>query len=94
MRVPGFAAETSLYRSKTSYCTTGSHSSLFGAGVIAPQLPPTPGCGNCTPLTWPDGRSTGVCYQSCCDLFGCTFQRCACGGGGAFAGGSSGVNAL
>lgn len=95
MHMPGFAAELSLYRSKTNYLTIGSYGSLLGAGAIAPQLPPSPGCGECAPYTWPDGRSTGVCHQSCCDFLGrCTDNICSCGGGGAIGVGSTGVNAL
>ncbi len=94
MRMPRFAAEFSLYRSKTNYSTIGSHGSQFGAEAIVPQLPPSPGCGDCTPYTGPDGTRTGVCHQSCCDLLGrCTdknmlmrgrwgdrrgFERCLC----------------
>ena len=92
MRIPGFAAEISLYRSRTKYSTIGSHGSLFQAGAIVPQLPPGPGCGDCVAYTWPDGRPTGVCHQSCCDFLGrCTDNICSCGGGGAVGVGSIGV---
>jgi hypothetical protein len=80
--LPGFTAETSLSPTATFYHAKSIHS-LYPAGrTVAPQLPPG-GCGQCTALTWPDGRPTGVCVQDCCDALGtCTSQRCACGGGG------------
>ena len=97
MSMSRFAAETSLYRPKTNYHTKGSPSLLPGAGAVVPQrvkLPPVPGCGACTPLTWPNGTPTGACAQACCDVLGrCWTQTCPCGGvsGGIFNGGWGGV---
>ena len=81
MSIPGFTAETSLYRMRTAFGTIGSDSFLPGAGAVVPQLP-TLGCGECTPLTWPDGTKTGACRRACCDWFGCRTESCPCGGGG------------
>lgn len=81
MSLPGFLAETSLYRTRTNFRPTGSRGSLLPAGVVVPQLPVSTGCGSCTPITWPDGTSTGACRQGCCNWFGCWTESCACGGG-------------
>jgi len=89
--LPGFTAEHSLRPSTTGYRATSFYSLQPAGRAVAPQLPPA-GCGECTPLTLPDGRPTGVCWQDCCDVLGrCTSQRCACGGGGigVFGGGSA-----
>jgi hypothetical protein len=79
--LPGFTAEYSLHPCKTGYRAKGGYGLQPPGQAVAPQLPPG-GCGECTALTWPGGRPTGVCVQDCCDALGrCTIQRCACGGG-------------
>jgi hypothetical protein len=90
MSVPGFTAEASLYRIRTNFGSIGSHGSLLAAGAVVPQLQAL-GCGECTPLTWPDGTKTGACRRACCDWFGCRTESCPCGGGsGIFGGGWGG----
>jgi hypothetical protein len=88
--LPGFTAEMSLRRI-SSYCRTKSvHGSLPAPGVIVPQLrvSAAPGCGECTPLRWPDGTPTGACARACCDVLGrCSTETCPCGSGGLFSGG-------
>jgi hypothetical protein len=95
MSMPGFAAEASLSRTTTNYRTRGVHGSLPPAGAVVPQLRAAPGCGVCTPLTWPNGTPTGACAQACCDVLGrCWTEPCPCGGstmGGIFNGGWGGV---
>jgi hypothetical protein len=82
LHLPGFSAEASIYATRNRYAAGYIFSRQAARGSVAPQLPPS-GCGECTPLTWPDGRPTGVCMQDCCDVLGgCRSQRCACGGGG------------
>ena len=63
MTLPGFTAEASLHRIPSSYRTKGVHKSPRSSGGIVPQLriPVSPGCGDCTPLRWPDGTPTGAC---------------------------------
>ena len=34
------------------------------SAAIVPQMMKE--CGNCTPLTWPNGTHTGACSQGCC----------------------------
>ena len=86
MDLPGFTAETSLYRSMSRYRTKAGHASDPNAVVL--QLRAVSGCGDCSPLRWPDGTPTGACARACCDVLGrCTTQTCPCGGGGIFGGG-------
>src|SRR5215831_13434420 len=81
INLPGFTAESSLYRTVPKYATENVHGFLPGPGTIVPQLPPN--CGACTPLTWPNGTPTGACARACCDVLGrCSTETCACGGGG------------
>ena len=91
MNIPRFTAETSLYRTMANYRTRGIHGSLQGAASVMPQLirlPLEPGCGECTPLQWPDGTPTGACARACCNVVGrCWTETCSCGGGGLFGGG-------
>lgn len=83
-RLPGFTAEASLHRI-SNYRTKSIHGYLPTPGAIEPQLirlPPSPGCGECTPMRWPDGTPTGACMQECCDVLGkCSIKACPCGGG-------------
>lgn len=88
--LPGFIAEASLYRNTSNYRTKGVHGSLPAPGAVVPQLrrPPVLGCGECTPLRWPDGTPTGACARACCDVLGrCSTETCPCGGSGLFSGG-------
>jgi hypothetical protein len=94
MNLPGFTAEKSLDRIISNHRTKSVHGSLPAPGGVVPQLsgwirvPGGPGCGACTPLTWPDGTPTGACAQECCDVLGrCSIEPCSCGGGGLFIGG-------
>jgi hypothetical protein len=85
--MPGFTAETSLYRTLSNYRTKGVHGCLPGPRAVVPQLriSTVPGCGDCTPLRWPDGTPTGACARACCDVLGrCSTETCPCGGGGVF----------
>jgi hypothetical protein len=93
MNMPAFTAETSLYRVKTNWCARGSHGS-FGSGAVTPQLPPA-GCGECTPLRWPDGRPTGICARQCCDVLRvCRDETCPCPGRALIGGGFGGIFAV
>lgn len=90
MTLPGFTAEASLHRIPSSYRTRGVHRSPRSSGAVVPQLriPVSPGCGDCTPLRWPDGTPTGACARACCDVLGrCSTETCPCGSGGLFGGG-------
>ena len=86
MNMPGFTAESSLYRISSTRRTKGMRGSL-PSGVVVPQLrvSTAPGCGECTPLRWPDGTPTGACARACCDVLGrCGTETCPCGSGGLF----------
>jgi hypothetical protein len=89
MTVPGFTAEISLRPYRASCLATGSQIDPLTHGAVVPQLPVASGCGECTPLTWPNGTKTGACARACCDAIGnCTTETCACGSGsGIFRGG-------
>jgi len=89
MTVPGFTAHISLRPVRASFRATASHFYSTSEGTVVPQLPVSSGCGECTPLTWPDGTKTGACARACCDAIGnCTTETCACGSGsGIFRGG-------
>jgi hypothetical protein len=91
MTLPGFTAEASLQRSSSHQRTKSLHGSLTAPRAVVPQLrvPVSPGCGECTPLRWPDGTPTGACARACCDVLGrCSTETCPCGsGGGLFGGG-------
>lgn len=80
MNMPGFTAETSLYKAMINYRTKGVSGSLPGA--VLPQLtklPPVPGCGVWTPLRWPNGTPTGTCARDCCDVSGhCRIETSPC----------------
>ncbi len=56
MSIPGYTAETSLYRTKANYCLVGAHAP--GAGVVVPQL--SKACTECT------GFFIGT--RTCCDV--------------------------
>ena len=88
MTVPGFTADISLRptRAKVRVFTSQPYPQT---GMVVPQLPVASGCGECTPLTWPNGTKTGACARACCDAVGnCTTETCACGSGsGIFRGG-------
>ncbi len=56
--MPGFTAETSLYRSSTNYRVGGAHSGLSEAGMVVPQMARV--CSECT------GFWYGTRY--CCDI--------------------------
>jgi|SRR6266567_1064898 len=92
MTMPGFTAETLLYRPQANFHATGLGSYSFEARAVMPQLPIATGCGTCTPLTWPDGTKTGACARACCDTLRCWTETCPCGtGSGVFRGGWGGV---
>jgi len=93
MSVPGFSAEVSLYKSSLDFAPTAAQGSQFSAGAVVPQLPAT-GCGECTPITWPDGTHTGTCRRACCDWFGCRTESCSCGGGTSWGGVFGGTGAI
>ena len=95
MNTPGFTAEASLHKAVINY----HHKAVWASSTNDPtiiaqriKLPTSPGCGACTPLTWPNGTPTGACMRDCCDVLGrCSFEACSCGGGGLFGGGWGGV---
>jgi hypothetical protein len=85
--LPGFTAESSLYGLSAHCRTTSVHDSFPASRAVVPQLrvSAAPGCGECTPLRWPDGTPTGACARACCDVLGrCSTQTCSCGSGGLF----------
>lgn len=87
MNLPGFTAETSLYKTSSSYNTKSVYGSLPESRAVVAQLriSTTPGCGECTPLRWLDGTPTGACARACCDVLGrCSTETCPCGSGGLF----------
>ncbi len=85
MNMPGFSAETSLYRTRTSYRMLGTRGSLPGAGAVVPQLMQTV-CSRCSnPIlgkisccevevsTGPGDvpvLTTGRCYTARCGVAG------------------------
>ena len=89
MTVPGFIAEISLRPSRANFRATTSRAYPTNERIVVPQLPVASGCGECSPLTWPDGTKTGACARACCDALGsCTTEPCPCGTGtGIFRGG-------
>ncbi len=81
MNMPGFNAETSLYRTRTKYLMIGAHGSLQGAGAVVPQMPVCSKCSNfpigkrvCCDIRverGPDGTphiSVGACHDQYCGL--------------------------
>jgi hypothetical protein len=44
--MPGFTAETSLYRSKTNYSMVGAHGALPSGGAVVPQTWVSSKCSN------------------------------------------------
>jgi hypothetical protein len=68
MNMPGFTAETSLYRSKTNYNMVGAHGALPRAGAVVPQNQLA--CGDCS------GSLLGV--KGCC-AFNCNTKLGLCG---------------
>ena len=92
MSMPGFTARNSLGRTMTGYRVNSIHGLERPRGTVAPQLPASGGCGDCTSLRWPDGRPTGACARACCDALGrCWTETCACGGGTLMGGGLFGI---
>src|SRR5262249_40922692 len=93
MRVPGFTAEASLHEIRSEFRPMHSYSHSLRTGAVIPQLPVSAGCGDCSPLKWPDGTKTGACARACCDALGrCRTETCAWGGStGVFRGGGSTV---
>jgi len=95
MNMPGFRAEDSLNREVIKFQHRAIGTKNTDSSVVVAQrinLPPVPGCGACTPLTWPDGTSTGACARACCDVLGrCYTETCPCGGGGLSVGSWGGV---
>jgi hypothetical protein len=90
MRLPGFTAEMSLYKNSSNSRAKNIHGSMPASEAVVPQLrvSAAPGCGECTPLRWPDGTPTGACARACCDVLGrCSTETCPCGSGGLFSGG-------
>jgi hypothetical protein len=89
MSQPGFTAEISLRPRRANFRAPNSRNYQTNKGAVVPQLPVASGCGECTPLTWPNGTKTGACARACCDALGnCTTETCACGSGsGIFRGG-------
>ena len=92
MSMPGFTARNSLGRTMTGYRVNSIHGLERPRGTVAPQLPASGGCGDCTSLRWPDGRPTGACARACCDTLGrCWTETCSCGGGAVRGGGLFGI---
>ena len=88
MSVPGFTAEASLQEIQSEFRQMLSYFDSLRTGAVIPQLPVSSGCGDCSPLKWPDGTKTGACARACCDALRCWTETCACGGStGVFRGG-------
>jgi hypothetical protein len=64
MSLPGFNAESSLFKSNVRYCSFGG--ATLGVGIAPQQLnfpiPPVPPFGGCGPCSLDD---TGACVRSC-----------------------------
>lgn len=72
--MPGFTAETSLYRSSTNYRVAGAHSGLSEAGMVVPQKMVRV-CSECTGVVW---RATRYCCDieiTCNPWGGCTVAQ-------------------
>jgi hypothetical protein len=76
INMPGFTAGALLHKSVVENPYTTLLVNIASNNRIEPQLPPLPppgtGCGPCTPLTWPNGGSTGACAMDCIDALGAT----------------------
>jgi hypothetical protein len=74
MSLPGFSAETALYRTNTRYGSTGIHGLLPGAGGVVPQRENgAPRCGECSDLLlgtrWCcEGEPLSICSPEPCGL--------------------------
>ncbi len=70
MNMPGFTAETSLYRTNTNYGMAGAYAVLPGAGGVVPQAR---ACGPCNDLFL--GKRICCDERLVCDSFpfGCHF---------------------
>jgi hypothetical protein len=83
LNTPEFTADASLYKSIVHYQQKPANTAMTLGVQAALRIPGSPGCGECTPLTWPNGTPTGACARECCDVLGrCTIEGCPCAGSG------------
>ena len=82
MSMPGFVAETSLYRSSVSYRSAGAWTDPYGEPAVLPQLVlscPHKGCGACRPdPTSSRGGRKCCCHPPFDPEFGCEPEIVEC----------------